>query len=109
MSARAIGDMRRRLVIEAPIETVDDNGGASRVYVSAGEIWAHVMPLRMTHGFAAACEEQVVTHHVTFRFRNGVDVAMRFRDGQRIFYIRAVEDVDERRTHLRALCEEIKA
>lgn len=110
MSARAlIGQMRRRLVLETPVETIDANGGASRAYVATGEIWAQVTPLRMSHDFVAAREEQRVTHRLTFRFQDGLDVAMRFRDGDRIFHIRAIEDADERRTFLCALCEEISA
>ena len=85
------------------------NGGASRAWVAGPQVWAQVTPLRMERRFAAAREEMTITHHVVFRFREDVDVACRFRDGARIFRVRALEDADARRTWLRALCEEIRS
>ena len=110
MSARIpVGGLRRRLTIESPVDTADDNGGAGRAYAVAGEAWARVTPLRMEHRFLAGREEQRVTHHVVLRFRDDIETGARFRDRDRIFRVLAVEDADERRTYLRALCEDRKS
>ena len=76
-------------------------------YASAHGLQARVTPLRMEHRFLAGREEQRVTHHVVLRFRDDIETGARFRDRDRIFRVLAVEDADERRTYLRALCEEI--
>ena len=39
------GDLNRRLVLEAPIETDDGEGGVTRGYATVTTLWAQAVPL----------------------------------------------------------------
>jgi len=39
-----IGDLNRRLVLEAPAESADGEGGVARSYVTVTTLWAQVVP-----------------------------------------------------------------
>ena len=106
-AAFPFGRMRHRLTLEAPVDTGDDTGGVNRTYVWAGALWASITPVTMAHRFIASRDEQVVTHQIAFRHRTGLNAAMRFRAGERVFHILAIEDADAARNYMRALCEEI--
>ena len=107
-AAHPIGSFRHRLMLEAPVDTADDNGGVSRGWSAVCNLWASIEPQRLAHRFAASREEQTVTHHIVIRRRAGMTAAMRLRRGEQIFRILALEDADPAASFLRALCEEIK-
>ena len=48
-----IGDLNRRLVLEAPVETADGEGGVTRLYDVVTTLWAQVMPLSARADVAA--------------------------------------------------------
>jgi hypothetical protein len=69
---------------------------------------------RIAHIYAKTAVETVeadrlagcVSHEISLRYRPGLQPAMRFRQGTRIFYIVSVINVDERNRWLKCLCEE---
>ncbi len=102
-----IGRRRHRLLVEIAVDAPDDNGGVQRSWAAAGAIWASIEPVRLAGGFAAARAEQIVTHHIVFRRRDGLTGDARLREGDRVFRIVAIEDVDDAARFRRAQCEEI--
>ncbi len=109
MSApEAIGRLRHRLTLETAIDAADDNGGVARAFAPGAAFWASIKPLRLERRFEAAREEQAATHHIVFRAREHFDASARFRLGDRVFRVLAVEDVEGLARYQRALCEEIK-
>jgi SPP1 family predicted phage head-tail adaptor len=102
-----IGHMRRRLMIEAPTGTADGVGGMAVVFQPAGAVWANVEWLRGDERWRADHAEQAGQCRITLRHRTGLDASMRFRDGMRIFDIKAVGDPDGAGRRLVCLCEEI--
>ena len=107
MSRPAVGALRHRLTLEGPMETADDMGGRSLTFESIAAVWSDLRALSAKHDFQAGRSEQRTTHRVTLRWRNDVKPGMRLRDGDRVFNIRAVSDLDEGGAHLECLCEEI--
>ncbi len=69
-------------------------------------LWADLRPSGGSETVEADRLAGRVTHEVSLRYRAGVQPAMRFRGGARLFHILSVIDVDERRRWLRCLCEE---
>ncbi len=106
--ALPLGAMRARLVLEAPSETPDGAGGVTRTFVARSALWARIEPLSAQERLVADSAGQVLTHRITLRWRAGLDAAMRWRSGARLFAIRTVMDPDERRRTLVCLCEEIR-
>lgn len=106
MTRIAIGEMRYRLALEAPLETPDGGGGASRTWSLLAEVWGAIRPVTGTERFEADGLSGRVSHEIWIRHRTGVTPDMRLRLGARVFEIRAVIDVNERRRFLRCLAEE---
>ena len=45
----AIGELNRRLVLEAPVETDDGAGGVTRSYATGATVWASIAPFGARH------------------------------------------------------------
>lgn len=104
----AVGELRVRATIEAPVDTPDDSGAMTRSYAPLGNVWAHVAALTGEDRFVASRQEQSVTHLVRMRWRADVTSEMRFVLRARKLLIHSVYDPDERQRLLICRCEEIK-
>jgi SPP1 family predicted phage head-tail adaptor len=102
----AIGELRLRLTIEAPVESDDGEGGVIRTWTDAGDVWAALEPLAMDGRAVADRETQVRRYRLTLRFYPDLSVQHRFRLGGRILQICAMHDPDERGEFLECLVEE---
>lgn len=101
-----IGDLRQRLGIERAARVADGGGGAEETWEMLAEVWAAVVPLAGSERVEADAVSGNVTHEVWLRYREDVTPDMRFRLGRRLFNVRAVIDIEERRRFLKCLCEE---
>ena len=104
---KGIARLRRRLTIEAPVETADGSGGADIAFATIGAAWAQVEWLRGDERWRADRFEQAGQHRITLRYRTGLTAGMRFRDGARLFGIMAVGDPDGSARRIMCQCEEI--
>lgn len=102
-----IGMLKRRLALEAPVETADGLGGRTQAFATVAALWGQVEWLSGDERWRFGRPEQTATHRITLRWRAGVDAGQRFRDQDRIFAIRAVADPDGARRRLVCLVEEI--
>lgn len=102
-----IGWLRRRVTIEAPVDTPDGAGGVARTWESAGEVWAAVEPVGAGFRFAAGQAGQAVTHRITLRAGPDLTVRHRLQDGTRTYEIRSVHTADAEARFLVALTEEM--
>ena len=108
MSAAGLSRLRRRIVIETPVESADGAGGVRRSWTAAATVWAAVQPLKAVDAPPLALPGQTVTHRVTLRWRAGLTTAARLRLGSRVFALRAVHDPEERGRILVCHAEEVK-
>lgn len=102
----AIGELRLRLTIEAPSESDDGEGGVTRTWTDAGDVWAALEPLTMDGKTIADRDTPMLRHRLTLRSYPDLSVKHRFRLGERILQIRAMRDPDERGEFLECLVEE---
>lgn len=102
----SIGDMRHRLALQAPLSEDDGGGGVTRTWALVAEVWGAIRPLSGNEDVEADGIHGRVSHEIWIRYRTGVVPEMRFALGSRVFEIRAVLDVNERRRFLRCLVEE---
>jgi SPP1 family predicted phage head-tail adaptor len=107
-AAPSIGARRHYVTLEAPIDTSDDNGGATRIYAPVATFWARVVPRAAAMIDRADQQQQQVSYDIYFRARPDLTAAMRLTLGARRFQILAFNEVDERGATMRALCEEVK-
>ncbi|GBE44291.1 phage head-tail joining protein [bacterium BMS3Bbin10] len=106
MNGQAIGALRHRLTLEQTSLTPDGGGGNTESWVQVAQVWGRIAPLSGRESVEAARIAGRYRYEITIRYRAGVEPAMRFRLGARIFHILAIEDIGERGKWLKALCEE---
>lgn len=100
------GKLRHRVRIEAAVRTADEGGGATETWATVAEAWADIRPASGNEQVAADRRQGRVSHVVHMRAGIVVEPEMRLRLGGRVFEIRAVIDLSERRRWFRILAEE---
>lgn len=105
-AAMHIGDLRTRLVLEAPSRAADGGGGAAVTWSAVAEVWGAVKPVAGAESYALDRLAGNVSHEIVIRYRGDVAPQMRFRAGPRVFDIRAAFDPDARRRWTKCLAEE---
>ena len=61
------GELNRRLVLEAPVESADGAGGVTRTYAPVVTLWAKVEPVSARSAVVADAPGATVTHRITIR------------------------------------------
>ncbi|MFZ0844514.1 MAG: phage head closure protein [Pseudolabrys sp.] len=89
--------MNRRLVLEAPAETDDGEGGVTRLYDVVTTLWANVVPLRAHADNTAGSLGARLRYTIVIRARNDITTAHRFQDGTHIYRVVAVRESADRR------------
>lgn len=89
-----IGDLRERLVLEAPTEAADGAGGVTRSFTAQATLWAAVVPVSARASFDADAPGADITHHVTIRSGVEITTRHRLRVGARLFDIVSVRAAD---------------
>lgn len=108
MKAPVIGSLRRRLTLEAPVETPDGAGGVARTWTTVVDLWAAVEATGADSERDRADRRELAgRYRVTMRWRDGVDGALRLRDGERILRIVGAADPDGGKRHLVVTVEEV--
>lgn len=93
----AIGELNRRLVLEAPDEADDGEGGVTRLYDVVTTLWAQVVPLSARADIAADSLGAALRYRIVIRARNDITTQHRFQDGTRVYRIVAVRETADRR------------
>ena len=88
------GELRHRLVLEAPVETADGAGGVTRSFATVTTLWAAIVPASARGGVIADDVGATVTHRIVIRSGPDVTTRHRLREGARIFRILALRDQD---------------
>jgi SPP1 family predicted phage head-tail adaptor len=100
------GDLKRRLVLEEPVEAPDGAGGVTRIYQTVTTLWAALMPAGVSGLVVADGRGATVTHRIILRSGPEVTTRHRFRLGARIFQIVALRDQDGEGRFLEIAAEE---
>ncbi|MGC1467720.1 MAG: phage head closure protein [Pseudolabrys sp.] len=99
MSAPVInpGDLDRRLVLDAPVDTEDGAGGVVTMFQPVTTLWAQVTPLAARADIAADALGAALRYRIVIRYRADVTTRHRFQDGDRTYRIIAVQESTDRR------------
>jgi SPP1 family predicted phage head-tail adaptor len=100
------GQLNRRLVLEAPVETDDSAGGVARSFNAIATLWASVTPVSAQEEIEAARLGARVTHRIGLRFSSDITTRHRFRDGSAVYRIVSLRDRDGRRRFLDLTAEQ---
>jgi SPP1 family predicted phage head-tail adaptor len=91
------GMLKTRLVIQAPAETPDDQGGIVRTYTTFATVWASVAPLGARADVQADAEGATAAYRIILRNNFSLTLQHRFSDGPRIYRIVTIRDRDDKR------------
>ncbi len=91
--------LSRKLLLESPARTGDGGGGWSVGWTELGALWAEVKAISATEPVIGDRPSSRVTHHIVVR---GAPVGsprrpqanQRFRNGDRVFAIKGVAEMD---------------
>jgi head-tail adaptor len=94
------GRLKTRLLIEAPVETDDGQGGVTRSFAQVATVWAAVTPVvaRATGSAVEAdAEGATARYRIILRSNFALTLQHRLVDGARTYRIAAIRDLDDRR------------
>ena len=91
------GDLNRRLVLEAPVESDDGAGGVTRDYATVTTLWAQVVPQSSGASVAADSLGAALRYRIVIRFRDDVTTQHQFQDGAAIYRVIAARPSADRR------------
>src|SRR5665213_78558 len=92
-----IGDLNRRLVLEAPAKSDDGAGGVTRLYDVVTTLWGQVTPLTARSDFIADRLGAALRFRIVIRKRDDLTTRHRLLDGAHIYrVVAAVESADRR-------------
>lgn len=92
-----IGDLNRRLVLQAPSESDDGAGGVTRGYTAVTTLWAQVTPQPMRADVAADSLGAALRFRIVIRSRADVTTRHRFQEGAVVYRIVAARPSADRR------------
>jgi head-tail adaptor len=88
------GRLRRRLVLEAPLEVADGAGGITRGFAEAGRVWVEMTALPRDAADAAGRLNPALNWRLRLRARADLTPAHRFRVGARVLRILSISPAD---------------
>ena len=102
------GQRNKKIWLQIPTVTRDNDGSETITYTDLIEVWAQIKPMA---GKSFWLSNQVVsdmTHEITILYRN-IDVRWAVRYGNRIFSIMDIKNPMETNRELVLLCKEVIA
>jgi len=93
----APGDLNRRLVLQAPVESDDGEGGVTRSYATVTTLWAQVLPLSQRADVSADSFGAALRYLIVIRYRDDVTTRHQFQDGDAIYRVIAARSSADRR------------
>jgi len=92
-----IGELNRRLTLQAPVETDDGAGGVVRSYENVAVLWAKVAPLSARADVAADSLGGALRTRIVVRKRDDISTRHQFVDGGRVYRVLAARPSADRR------------
>lgn len=92
-----IGDLNRRLVLQAPVDTGDGEGGVTRSYAILTTLWAQVVPLSSSADVAAESLGAALRYRIVIRYRDDLTTRHQFQDGAATYRVIASRPSADRR------------
>lgn len=103
------GRLRKRVILQRPVETQGDTGGVTTTWVDVATVWAGVEPLRGREYESARARNAETTHRLVLRHRDDILQTWRIAFGGRIFRIDELLNIDERNREVQIRATELAA
>jgi len=101
-----IGDLNKRVEIQAPTKIPDDMGGFVISYSTLDTIFCAIWPTSAAEITAANAVSMVITHRLRMRYRSVMKASFRIKFGNRYFAIVSILNPNEANEFLDIMCKE---
>ena len=104
--------LRHKLTLQEEVQNSDGAGGTIKSWQDVADLWAEIIPINTLSGAASkkllfgGQIQSEISHKVMVRYREGITPAMRLVFDSRIFSIRYVANIEERRESLELFVQE---
>jgi SPP1 family predicted phage head-tail adaptor len=102
------GELNKKITIEYQSKTLNDCGFEAITWTVLASVWSKITPLSGREFFAAQQAQSEASVKILTRYRSGIDTTMRFKFGNKYYYILSIQNVDEANKELVFLCKEAK-
>jgi len=103
-----VGDMRRRVALQAPTDSIDSYGQAIRTWATYATVWASVVSTPGSEPQSALMQSSVTTYTVTMRYRTDVLPIHRMTYGSLTLNIVGLSTIDGLNKHLKITAIEVQ-
>ena len=108
-AATVVGDMRRRVSLQAATDALDDYGQAIRTWSTYATVWASVVSTPGSEPQSALMQSSVTTYTITMRYRTDVLPTHRMIYGDITLNIVGLSTVDGVNKHLRIMAMQVES
>lgn len=103
-----IGDLNKRITIQAPTRAADGMGGFTVTWSTISTAWAGIWPVSANERIQNQAVAMTITHRIRIRYRRVFRPEWRILYRGRYFNVVSIVDPNEAHEWLDILCEEAK-
>jgi SPP1 family predicted phage head-tail adaptor len=104
-----VGDLRRRVALQSPTDSLDSYGQAIRTWATYATVWASVVSTPGSEPQSALMQSSVTTYTVTMRYRTDVLPTHRMIYGAITLNIVGISTIDGLNEHLRITAVQVES
>lgn len=104
-----VGDMRRRVALQSPTDTIDSFGQAIRAWATYATVWASVVSTPGSEPQSALMQSAVTTYTITMRYRANVLPIHRILYNSLELNIVGLSTIDGVNKHLKITAVEVQS
>jgi SPP1 family predicted phage head-tail adaptor len=104
-----VGDLRRRVALQAATDALDDYGQAIRTWATYATVWASVVSTPGSEPQSALMQSSVTTYTITMRYRTDVLPTHRMIYGEITLNIVGISTIDGLNEHLRITAVQVES
>ena len=101
-----IGQMRERVILQSPTNTLDEIGASTVTLTPLATVWARVTPVDLKERDESGRQAAFGAYQVVIRYRNDIAYTLQVTWRGRLMNISEVKNTDERRQFITLLCRD---
>lgn len=109
MGATVVGDLRRRVALQAATDALDDYGQAIRTWATYATVWGSVVSTPGSEPQSALMQSSVTTYTITMRYRTDVLPTHRMIYGDITLNIVGISTIDGINKHMRITAIQVES
>jgi len=107
-ASTVVGDLRRRVALQSPTDSLDSYGQAIRTWATYATVWASVVSTPGAEPQSALTQVPTISYTVTIRYRDDVLSTHRMTYGSTTLNIVGVSTIDGVNKHLKITALEVQ-